>query len=235
MADSRPSLVWLGCEPIRAALELASSRLRPPRDAAGGDGHPVVVFPGLGANEWAMRILRDHCRRSGYDTLDWGRGFNTGPQGDVEAWLQQLATDVGTLLAGRAQPASLVGWSLGGLYARELAKRMPGRVRQVITIGTPFNAGARRTNAGWLYRVLNGAPVEVDALLARRLRTPPPVPTTSIYSRSDGVVPWRACVHRGHHERVRDIEVGGSHLGMGWNREVLDIVRGRLADVPAPL
>lgn len=126
-----------------------------------------------------------------------------------------------------------MGWSLGGLYARELAKRIPHRVRQVITIGTPFNAGADRSNVGWLYHRLNGSPVPVDAALALRLRTPPPVPTTSIYSRSDGVVPWRACRHTGRHRHVRDIEVGGSHIGMGWNREVLDTVGRRLADVDA--
>lgn len=228
-SDAAPSLVLLGCEPVRAALELVSSRLFASRRSPEGDGHPVVIFPGLGANGFAMTILRDHCRALGYEAIDWGRGFNTGPRGNLEAWLGDLTHDVESLLDAHPQPASLIGWSLGGLYARELAKRMPGRVRQVITIGTPFNAGADRTNAGWLYRILNGGPPTVDAALAQRLRTPPPVPTTSIYSRTDGVVPWRACRHARHQPMVCDIEVDSSHIGMGWNREVLDTVRQRLA------
>lgn len=229
MTGARPPLALLGIEPLRAVLELAASQLCSPRDPPEGDGHPVVIFPGLGANGFAMTILRDHCRALGYDALDWGRGFNTGPEGDLDAWLHDLAQGVESLLQGHTQRASLIGWSLGGLYARELAKRMPARVRQVITIGTPFNAGVDQTNAGWLYRILNGGPARVDAALARRLRTPPPVPTTSIYSRSDGVVPWRACRHTGRHPMVSDVEVDSSHIGMGWNRAVLDTVRSRLA------
>ena len=90
---------------------------------------------------------------------------------------------------------SLVGWSLGGIYAREIAKKLPSSVRQVITIGTPFaGTGGDETHVGWLYRLVSGNNPTRDAQMMRRLRTTPPVPTTSIYSRSDGIVAWQACL-----------------------------------------
>ena len=118
---------------------------------------------------------------------------------------------------------------MGGLYARELAK-LPGMpVRQVITIGTPFNGAPENTHVGWMYRLLNGQRARLESALRQRLRTPPPVPTTSIYSRSDGVVAWQACRHpEPIAAQVQDIEVEGSHLGMGWNPRVLRIVADRL-------
>ena len=175
----RPPLRLLGTEPWRAAgefLQLQFSRAPRPH----GDGHPVVIFPGLASDGRAVAPLRQHCRRLGHVALDWGRGFNTGPKGDVDHWLQALADDVQRLLRGHGQPPTLIGWSLGGLYARELAK-LPGMpVRQVITIGTPFNGAPENTHVGWMYRLLNGQRAQLAPALRQRLRTPPPVPTTSI-------------------------------------------------------
>ena len=224
----RPPLRLLGTEPWRAAGEFLHLQfLRAPRPH--GDGHPVIIFPGLASDGRAVAPLREYCRRLGHVALDWGRGFNTGPQGDVDQWLQALADDVQHLLRGHGQPPTLIGWSLGGLYARELAK-LPGLpVRQVITIGTPFNGAPENTHVGWMYRLLNGQRARLAPALRQRLRTPPPVPTTSIYSRSDGVVAWQACRHpEPIAAQVQDIEVEGSHLGMGWNPRVLRIVADRL-------
>lgn len=111
---------------------------------------------------------------------------------------------------------------------------MAPRIRQVITIGTPFNAGADHTNAGWLFRLLNGSSAVLDPELSQRLRTPPPLRTTSIYSRTDGVVAWQTCRHEVRSKLVHDIEVDGSHIGMGWNRQVLDAVTDRLGQAPGP-
>ena len=133
--------------------------------------HPCVVI----ANRFAS-------------AFDWGRGYDTGPQGGVDAWLALLAEHSRQLPAPFDQNATLIGWSLDGLYAREVAKLLGPRVRQVIAIGTPFNASADRTNVGWIFRVLNGQKPNFDPLLSARLGNAPPVPTTSIYSRSDGVV-----------------------------------------------
>jgi hypothetical protein len=224
----RPPLHLLGTEPWRAAGELLKSQfMGAPR--ARGDGHPVVIFPGLASDGRAVAPLREYCRRLGHVALDWGRGFNTGPKVDVDRWLRALADDVKGLLRGHGQAPTLIGWSLGGLYARELAKLPDMPVRQVITIGTPFNGSPDNTHVGWLYRLLNGQRARLAPALRQRLRTPPPVPTTSIYSRSDGVVAWQACRHSGRTpSQVQDIEVQGSHLGMGWNPNVLRIVANSL-------
>ncbi|MDP1650853.1 MAG: hypothetical protein Q8M01_22015 [Rubrivivax sp.] len=127
----RPSLALLGTEPFRAAMEFACHKLGKSDDAKPGDGHPVVIFPGLGAHGGSVATLREHCRSLGYDAFDWGQGFNTGPQGDLDAWLHTLKSQVVDRLAGHTQPATLIGWSLGGLYAREIGKLMAPRIRQV--------------------------------------------------------------------------------------------------------
>ena len=230
----RPSLALLGAEPFRAAFEFARNHMVKATTSKRGDGHPVVIFPGLGADGHSVATLRDHCRSLGYEAFDWGQGFNTGPQGDLDAWLETLKVQVTALLSNHEQPATLIGWSLGGLYAREIGKLMAPRLRQVITIGTPFNAEADHTNAGWLFRLLSGSSADFDPQLSRRLRTPPPLRTTSIYSRSDGVVAWQTCRHTRPSSLVHDIEVNSSHIGMGWNREVLDAVTDRLGQSPGP-
>ncbi|MDL2339603.1 MAG: alpha/beta fold hydrolase [Pseudomonadota bacterium] len=230
----RPSLALLGAEPFRAAIEFARHHLVKATAVKSGDGHPVVIFPGLGAGGGSVATLREHCRSLGYDAFDWGQGFNIGPQGDLDAWLETLKCQVTRLLSSHEQPATLIGWSLGGLYARELGKLMAPRLRQVITIGTPFNAEADHTNAGWLYRLLSGSSAVLDPELSQRLRTPPPLRTTSIYSRTDGVVAWQTCRHEKRSKLVHDIEVDGCHIGMGRNREVLDAVTDRLGQAPGP-
>jgi pimeloyl-ACP methyl ester carboxylesterase len=223
-----PSFGLLAIEPFRAALEFACLRLAKTDDAKPGDGHPVVIFPGLGADGSSVATLRGHCRSLGYDAFDWGQGYNTGPQGNLDEWLDALKSRVVDLLAHHKQKVTLIGWSLGGLYAREIGKLLAPRVQQVITIGTPFNAQADPGNLGWLLRMLSGSSSEMDAALSQRLRTPPPLRTTSIYSRSDGVVAWQACRHNQPSGLVQDIEVGGSHMGLGWNRDVLAAVTDRL-------
>ena len=226
---SRPSLLMLGAEPLRASFEFACHLLDRRSEHAAGDGHPIVIFPGLASDGTAVAPLRDFCRSLGNPAFDWGRGFNTGPEGDLDVWLSVLAQDIATLLVDYRQPATLIGWSLGGLYARELAKVMGTAVRQVVTIGTPFNAAGDYSHAVWLYRILSGTPPVVSRKLRARLRTPPAVPTTSIYSRSDGVVAWQTCRHPRSSKLTQDIEVKGSHVGMGWNRSVLRVIADRLA------
>ena len=228
----RPSLALLGAEPWRAAFEFLSHKLSRDVQPPGGDGHPVLIFPGLGADGKSVAPLRRVCESLGYTAFDWGRGYNTGPQGDVDVWLCELAAHSADLLDEHDQAATLIGWSLGGIYARELAKLMQGRVRQVITIGTPFNADADHTNVGWLYRLLSSNTPAFDEDLSQRLRKAPPVPTTSIYSRSDGIVAWQSCCHTSPRKDVQDIEIQGSHIGMGWNPSVLRVVADRLAQQP---
>lgn len=229
LSIKRPGLLLLGSEPWRAAREYVAHKVAGKVAGAHGDGHPVVLFPGLGTNDSALAPLSARCRALGYHAFGWGRGYNTGPHGDFDLWLSDLAAHVETLLAPFAQTATLIGWSLGGLYARELAKLIPHLVRQAITFGTPFNALADHTHVGWVFRLLSGTELQFDASLSARLRTPPPVPTTSIYSRADGIVAWRTCLHEAAAPQVEDVEIDGSDTGMGWNRAVLAVVADRLA------
>ncbi|MDZ7864135.1 alpha/beta hydrolase [Acidovorax sp.] len=224
-----PSYALLALEPVRAAWEFAGHKVMREAHLPQGDRHAVVIFPGLATNGAVTRPLHAFCERLGYQCYDWGQGLNTGPKGDVDAWLDTLAQGVQARTSRHAAPISLVGWSLGGIYAREVAKRLRSRVRQVITIGTPFAGAAGHTNAALIYRLLNGSMPPDDPALLARLRTAPPVPATSIYSRSDGVVAWQACVDPRRSARSESIEIAGSHCGMPWNPAVLRVVADRLA------
>lgn len=224
-----PSLTLLGLEPVRAALEYVGARLMDRRSLPAGDGHPVVLFPGLAADKTAMGPLRNLCGELGYTAYDWGRGFNTGPVGDVDDWIAELASHVQSVAEAHESSVSLIGWSLGGIYAREIARAMPDTVRQVITLGTPFAGDGDATNVGWLFRMLSGQAPVLDEALALRLRCTPPVPTTSIYSRSDGVVAWQACLEACHHAQAESIEVEASHIGLVWHPRAWSAIADRLA------
>ena len=227
--NRRPALSLLASEPARATLEAWDALRhwhRQPADI--GQGHTVVPFPGLGTDGLTLWPLRRHLERAGFRALDWGQGRNVGPSGDVDAWLDGLAESLHERVAP-AREVSLIGWSLGGFYARELAKRWHDRVHHVITIGTPFNGSTADTNVGWLFRLLNGRQAPDETALRARLAEPPPVPTISLYSRRDGIVSWEACRHERSWPLARDIEVQASHMGMGWAPEVLTRVTGLLA------
>jgi thioesterase domain-containing protein len=165
--------------------------------------------------------------RLGYRTAAWGQGLNFGPRKGV---LRQCAASVRALAERHGGPVSLVGWSLGGLYAREVAKELPDLTRCVVTLGTPFAGHPRATNAWRIYQFLSGESAHDPALQAR-LRTPPPVPTTSIYSRTDGIVSWRCSLNEPG-PIAENIAVHGSHLGLGINPLVLYALADRLAQPP---
>jgi pimeloyl-ACP methyl ester carboxylesterase len=226
-SPAAPSLALLGVEPFRAALEYAGMRFMDVADLPEGDGHPVIIFPGLASDKRSLLPLRTCCESLGYAVYDWEQGFNTGPQGDIDEWLRNLAEHVHGVATLHGRRVSLVGWSLGGIYAREIAKMRAPLVRQVVTLGTPFAGSGAETNAGWLYKLLNGPAPLIDDQLAERLRTTPPVPTTSIYSRTDGVVAWQTCLLDGTCE-AENVEVDGSHIGLPWNPQVLRVVADRL-------
>ena len=227
-----PSWALLGIEPLRAAMEYASCRLMDRSGYPPGDGHPVIVFPGLAADAQSIAPLVGFCHGLGYAARDWGRGLNTGPIGDIDRWLDALAADVEALVADMPAPVSLIGWSLGGIYAREVAKRIALPVRQVITIGTPITGEAAQTIVSLLYRWVNGALPVLDEDFKARLIAAPQVPTTSIYSRSDGVVAWQACLQPEDHPMIENVEVDGSHCGLVWNPAVLKVIADRLSNSP---
>lgn len=224
--DLRPPGALLLMLEARAFWEFGAMLAATPwlRRLPKGDGHPVLVFPGMGANDVTTVPLRNFLDGLGYATRAWGQGFNFGPRDGV---LKQCAADVRALAEEHGQPVSLIGWSLGGLYAREMAKALPEHTRAVITLGTPFAGHPRATNAWRIFEMLSGQKAHDPAMIAR-LRTPPPVPTTSIYSRTDGIVAWQ-CSLNDPGPQVENIEVHASHTGMGMNPLALYAVADRLA------
>lgn len=214
----------------RAPWELAALMAASPvmRRMKPGDGHGVLVFPGLGANDSTTGPMRALLRDLGYEVHGWGQGANLGPRGGV---LEACRERIRSLRRDTGRPVSLVGWSLGGLYARELAKERPRDVRCVVTMGSPFTGHPRATNAWRIYEYFSGHRVDADPQQVERLREPPPVPTTSIYSRSDGIVSWRCSVNAPG-ERVENVAVAASHCGMGLNPLALYVLADRLAQDP---
>jgi pimeloyl-ACP methyl ester carboxylesterase len=192
-----------------------------------GDGHPVVVFPGLGANDFTTVPMRRLLDNLGYTTFPWHQGFNFGPRHGV---LARCRDQVAELADRHGSAVSLIGWSLGGIYAREMAKELPDHTRCVITLGTPFTGHARATNAWRFFEMVSGQAAH-DTVLAARLRHPPPVPTTSVYSRSDGIVHWRCSINRPG-PLVENIRVRASHIGMGLHPAVMAVLADRLAQPP---
>jgi pimeloyl-ACP methyl ester carboxylesterase len=222
-----PSLALLATEPFRALFDICSSPLgRPP--VLEGDGHPVIVYPGLGASSLATSQLRHHLRACNFKVHDWELGVNRGPEGELAQWLEPLLERVRALHALHGRKVSLVGWSLGGIYAREVAKRCPESVRQVITLATPFCSLGDGNHAGTIVRLMGGDTSQLTPQLQARLSERPPVPTTSIYSRNDGVVSWRGCLQEAAPD-LENIAVPASHMGMPTHPEVLRVVADRLA------
>jgi pimeloyl-ACP methyl ester carboxylesterase len=217
---------WLMMLEGRAPWEYAATLAATPwlRKLPRGDGHPVLVFPGLGANDFTTAPLRHFLDGLGYVTHAWGQGFNFGPRHGV---LKRCNDDVRALFKRHAKAVSLIGWSLGGIYAREMAKELPEQTRCVITLGTPFTGHPRATNAWRVFELLSGK-VAHDPVMIEQIRIPPPVPTTSIYSRTDGIVAWRCSVNEPG-PLAENIEVQASHVGMGLNPLALYAIADRLA------
>jgi pimeloyl-ACP methyl ester carboxylesterase len=191
-----------------------------------GDGHTVLVLPGFTASDLSTSLLRSYLRRQGYDARGWTLGRNLGFSTQLET---RMARRLQSLHWRSGRKVSLVGWSLGGIFARELARLHPEMVRQVITLGSPFAASPRATNVWRLYERIAGQRVEdIDPELLRRMRRAPPVPSTAVYSRSDGIASWRACLEpeAPHTDNVR---VPGSHCGLGHNPWAVFVIADRLA------
>lgn len=224
-----PALLWT--EGVRCLTAFASLGWTWPTllNAPASDGHAVMVLPGLGTSDTATTPLRRYLRLLGYRTYGWGLGLNKGPTARVvtgiPARLRQIADRNGSTV-------SLVGWSLGGMYARDVARAEPELVRQVIALGSPF--GLRQhgnTHARWYFDRHKGAHVKsYDQPVERKLE-PIPVPMTAIYSRLDGIAPWTACVVVPS-ATAENIEVQSSHLGLPHHPAVLYAVADRLAQRP---
>ena len=191
-----------------------------------GDGHPVLVLPGLVASDVSTRPLRAFLKSRGYAVSGWRQGRNLGLRPGVQHAMVDLVHELNDT---HGRTVSLVGWSLGGLYARQLAKMMPKRVRQVITLGSPFASNPKATNAWRVYEMASGRRAdEEDPRFGGTLAGAPPVPTTAIFSRTDGICAWQGCREQTS-SMAESIEVESSHCGMGHHPAAVYAVADRLA------
>ncbi|MBC2669335.1 esterase/lipase family protein [Novosphingobium piscinae] len=180
---------------------------------------PVMLLPGFGAHPARMRPMAEALERAGHSVFDWGLGFNLGPTPENFAFLLARIT---RLAHEQAAPLTLVGWSLGGLFARELAKQRPAAVAMVITMGSPFSGDRRANNAWRAYQLVTGHPVD-DPPIKGDFAVKPPVPTVALWSPRDGIVaPRSACGWPG--ERDAAIALRCSHLGFAASPEAIATV-----------
>lgn len=193
-----------------------------------GDGQPVLVLPGLTANDASTVALRRFLKRKGYAAHGWKMGLNFGPRPGVETGLLDL---VNSLHDEYEQKVSIVGWSLGGIYARQLGKLLPEKVRQVISLGSPFAGVPRATNAWRVYEMASGERAtahDADHHMGGAIAKAPPVPTTAIYSKTDGICSWQNCIEA-ETPLTENIEVKGSHCGLGHHPAAVYAIADRLS------
>jgi pimeloyl-ACP methyl ester carboxylesterase len=199
------------------------------QQAPKSDGHSVIVFPGLAASDTSTFPLRRYLESLGYDVTGWQQGNNFGPRAGVLESIKRMVLET---QQNSGRKVSLVGWSLGGVYAREIAKELPNAVRCAITLGTPFAGGPRSTNAWRLYEMVSGRNIDRETHNFE-LQKAPPVPTTSIYSKTDGIVAWQGSIQSDAagvgHNQTENIEVLASHFGIGLNPSAWWAVADRLA------
>jgi pimeloyl-ACP methyl ester carboxylesterase len=230
-----PALLHFAAEGPRVMLEAASLPfvwLSLLCEARRGDPHPVLVLPGFTASDASTLMLRRFLDQLGYRTLPWTLGANTGNANQ----LGRLVSRFRALAREQGEPISLIGQSLGGVYARALAREWPDAVRQVITLASPFAANQSSEVNGLVQALFESMSGDDVGAMRERLKEldlagPLDVPTTSIYSRSDGVVGWRACIEP-ESKLAQNIEIVGSHTGMAMNPHVLHIIADRLAEHP---
>ena len=228
--EARPPHGLLALAEVRAVFELAAFIAT--RPVLGllpkGDGHPVLVLPGFMASDSSTKPMRRLLDDLGYASYGWDLGRNVRVDlqrvHEMEALLLKIHRESG-------RKVSIVGWSLGGVFARELAKLHPGAVRQVISLGSPIHDDRRHTNASRLFEMLNGKePEPIRHGRFTGLDEAPPVPTTSILTRTDGIVHWRGSVQHPQKGNLQteNIEVRASHIGLGVNPSVMVALADRL-------
>lgn len=194
-----------------------------------GDGHPVLVLPGFVTSDASTALLRRYLELLGYVPHAWELGRNLGPKA-IGRQGEKLLERLDAVHAQTGRKVSIIGWSLGGVMARQLARRRPDKVRQVITLGSPFTGDPRATNVLKAYEALTGqrlSDAETQAQLDES-RTKPPVPSTAIFTKADGIVAWQNCCEP-EDSATDNIEVYGSHCGLGVNASVFYAVGDRLS------
>ncbi len=224
-----PSRALLLTEPTRASLEFATFVAAAPllRRAPRGDGHTVLVLPGFLADDRSTLVLRTYLGTLGYHTYGWGLGRNVGPTAEI---LDGMTALVERLAESSGSPVSIVGWSLGGMFARGLGHQRPDHIRRIVTLGSPFRGdspiSSHAARSFERFAHLHVPHAELPDVDADRGQLSMPV--TAVYTKGDGVVAWQTCLQPDGVHR-ENVEVPGSHCGLGHNPAALWVVADRLA------
>jgi pimeloyl-ACP methyl ester carboxylesterase len=223
-----PSLGLYLTEPARGALQLGALPFAAPwlARAPRGTPHGVLVLPGLMATDMSTVPIRRFLRKLGHTVWGWRLGRNLGPTQDI---LEGMPRALDLLADRTGSPVSVVGWSLGGIFARELARKHPDRVRQVITLGSPFAlTDSRQSRADGAFRSRSHLHAPNWTPSWEKLARPIDAPSTAVYSRRDGIVHWRSCIAP-ESDRHQNVEVRCAHLGFGVDPSTLWLIADRLA------
>ncbi len=214
---------------LRIGAEVAQHFLRglSVRGLPRGRGEPVMVIPGFGASDVNTAALRRALNQLGYEAVGWGCGRNMGMRPQVR---DRLAQSLRSLCEERGQKVTLIGWSLGGVFAREMARHQPQCVRRVFTLGSPFNGHPNANNLVKLFGLMNPKMRGTPDLDGFRRRIPaPPVPCIAIHTKSDGIVAWQCSVET-EGAQIENVEVRGTHFGLPINSQVLKVIAERMAE-----
>jgi pimeloyl-ACP methyl ester carboxylesterase len=191
-----------------------------------GDDQPVLVIPGFLTSDLSTVLLRTLLVAWGYRAETWDLGHNLRLD---QPMVDKVAARLHALRRKHGRKLSLIGWSLGGVFAREVARANPGDVRQVITLASPFARNFKATSLRALYECVNGGDLgHIGTELIERMKQPVPVPSTALYTRSDGIVAWQSCIDSVEGPITENISVPGSHCGLVSNPIALTVVADRL-------
>lgn len=192
-----------------------------------GNGQPILVLPGLMTSNFSTRVLRHFLDEKGYTSYGWTQGTNYGRL----SYLADIEKQLGEIYHQHLEKVTVIGWSMGGIFARAIANDLPNYVQQVITMGSPFSGIDAPTNADWVFKKVSGIKDKkaVDPSILAKIENTPPVPFSAIYSKGDGIVPWQSCMDYSNRSRTENIEVQGSHCGLGHNAAAIVAILDRLA------
>ncbi len=227
----KPSVLLAASEGVRAVTDLSTLSWagffmsNVPR----GNGEPILVLPGFGTGDRSTAIMRGLMKKFGYEAYGWDLGINLGPRWHVLSALEGRIAKISADHGG--QKLRLVGQSLGGIYARSIARDKPEMVESVVTLGSPYGA-INQGKSSWAYGAVEMAMgyqfKEAVEMESQEMGHPLHVPTTSVYSKMDGVVNWRTCVEPTSDFR-ENVEVIASHVGMGMHGPTLRVIMDRMA------
>ncbi len=225
-----PSTVWFLLEVPRAILQfvLSFSVRNFYKPKTKGDGHAVLLIPGFLNNSLIHIFLKKYLNRVGYKTYDWELGWNLGKMEDLEP----LSETFQKIHCETGEKVSIIGFSLGGVYAREIAKMNAEITRSVITMGSPFRGLFVKNNVSWLFHLVNpkGKNPESHPEFFKKMEIPASVPTLAIYSKTDGVVPWQGCMEKVEDDLHQNLEIKSSHFGFVMHQDSFRAIADFLPD-----